>query len=355
MIDCKTRSFKQVTLEQFAKIISDKFTGPQITRLFEKSGQPEIRHNGTTKWIFMYDAFKEMQEQGNVQGILKFLEAACDPIEHALSSEGNVEIVQNLNTILQFHSLKIDKNGEITNDKPKIVANHKYDSSKLLTVTNVQPKTKENNLGFMIRKPLSVFVSHSNKDNMIVEKIESAINKSYIELFLAHRDIEGGEQWREIIRDKITKCDMMLALITSNFHASEYTEQEVGAAWVLQKPVLAIRVDETFPRGFITEKQWITYSHVHPYVSVSKIIKSILSEIYEHDEMVNLVVEMLIKAESYIESNSLAAFLESEKSLTSGQIADVKKALKTNSQVYDARITTMKLRSLLENNQHKPQ
>ena len=37
--------------------------------------------------------------------------------------------------------------------------------------------------------PISIFISHSNNDNVIVGNLISAINDSYVELFLAHRDL----------------------------------------------------------------------------------------------------------------------------------------------------------------------
>ena len=131
----------------------------------------------------------------------------------------------------------------------------------------------------MTSNPISIFVSHSNIDNTIVDGLTSFINDSYVELFLAHRDIGGGEEWKNVIRTKIRDCKGLVALVTPNFYKSEYTSQEVGAAWVLDKPILAIRVGETEPKGFITEKQWITYDSTYPHNTSGEIVKFTLIEI----------------------------------------------------------------------------
>ena len=199
----------------------------------------------------------------------------------------------------------------------------------------------------MNKQLVSIFVSHSNKDLKLTEEIERLINKSYIKLFFAHRDIDGSEEWKDTIHAEINKCDGMLALVTPNFHTSEYTAQEVGAAWALKRPILPVRVDKAHPKGFIKGIQWITYNNSWPYGSTGKIIKFALSQNRKHEEMVDIVVEMLIGSESYLHSGCLTTILESEGSLTPKQIADIKYALETNSQVSDASRVLSKLEHLI--------
>ena len=338
--------FKQAALEHLADIIRNRFTGYQITGLFEKSGHPEIRHDGTTKKLFVYQSLEKMQRQDNTYGIIRFLETACDPIEYARHPEGNEGIVQDLNMVLRFYSLKMTEGGKIINDnKTQNMSNQEKDNAKILTGNFGNEEGSNSN--FTSRKPTSVFVSHSNKDNTMANEIESSINKLYLELFLAHRDIEGGEEWREVIRGKIRDCNVFVALVTPDFHESEYTEQEVGAAWLLKKPILSIRVDGTDPKGFITGKQWITYNKQYPHTTAGELVKFALTEMDGHDRMVDVVVEILNNARSFNESNYLADILSSQTVLTPKQITGIKHALETNDQVYGARYTKKQLSSIL--------
>ena len=195
--------------------------------------------------------------------------------------------------------------------------------------------------------PISIFISHSNNDNVIVDNLISAINDSYVELFLAHRDIDGGEEWKNVIRTKIRDCNGLVALVTSDFYKSEYTSQEVGAAWVLNKPILAIRVDKTEPKGFITEKQWITYNSAYPHKTSGEIVKFALTEAYGQKKTTDMLVKMLIDAGSFNESNYLADLLGSQPSLSSKHISKIYSALETNFQVNNAKYTKRKLFHLL--------
>ena len=66
--------FELPALERLSKIMCYK-TGNEITDLFRKAGCTHIKHDGTTKWIFLYDTFDELQKYDIGQSIIiKFLE-----------------------------------------------------------------------------------------------------------------------------------------------------------------------------------------------------------------------------------------------------------------------------------------
>ena len=158
----------------------------------------------------------------------------------------------------------------------------------------------------------------------------------HIEPFLAHSDIEGGASWREIIRREICERPIFVALVTPDFHTAKYTEQEVGAAWGLGRPVLPICKDGEVPTGFIEEKQCVKYDDRQPLNTAGNILRFILSEIYGREQVAGMLTNMLIKSGSYKESVCLANLLKHESELTDDQLHDVAYALKSNPEVYDS-------------------
>ena len=54
----KISKFKLPALERLSKIIDYK-TGTEITDLFRKAGYEDIKHDGGTKWRFLYQTFNE--------------------------------------------------------------------------------------------------------------------------------------------------------------------------------------------------------------------------------------------------------------------------------------------------------
>ena len=84
-------------------------------------------------------------------------------------------------------------------------------------------------------EPIRMFISYSNEDKKMAGEIARVLRILRMKPFLAHDDIGTGERWKEAVREEICRCDMLVALVTPNFHESEYTEQEVGAAWGVEQ------------------------------------------------------------------------------------------------------------------------
>ncbi len=230
-----------------------------------------------------------------------------------------------------------------TNSLVKSMISNRAGTMTISSTKNHDSKRKVSDV-----KPVVIFVSHSDKDNVMATKIGTLINDSYIEFFLAHRDISGGKLWRDVIHEKIKNCDVLVALVTENFHEANYTEQEIGAAWILEKPILVIRVGGIEPRGFVAETQWIKYDDQHSRNTAGEIVKFALTETSNSGKMVDTVVKMLIDAYSYDVSNYLSDILLSQASLTPEHITGIRYALETNSQVSGATLTRRNLNAILE-------
>lgn len=154
-----------------------------------------------------------------------------------------------------------------------------------------------------------MFLSYSDKDGAIAGNLATVLKTLRVKTFLAHDDIDVGAQWKDTIRKEICKCDMLVALVTPNFHGSEYTDQEVGAAWGLGKPILAVLVDRTAPAGFITERQGMEYTSKNPPATACQIFRFALSKIHGEECVADMLVDRLAKSESRMESEYLAFLL----------------------------------------------
>lgn len=124
MSEIKMESFSLSALERIAKIIGDRYTGSEITEYFRKAGFQQIRHDGTTKWRFVYSALEQIQKTPYGQyHVAKLIQQLCDPQEYFGNAEGHRKIVNDVNEILNFYGLDVNtKDG-------KIVLNDKIDAS----------------------------------------------------------------------------------------------------------------------------------------------------------------------------------------------------------------------------------
>lgn len=191
-----------------------------------------------------------------------------------------------------------------------------------------------------------VFVSHSSTDRKIAGTLAKALRALRMDPFLAHDDIEGGEQWRDAIRKEIEGCRVLVALVTKDFRISEYAGQEVGAAWVLKKPVLPVCVGELTPPGFMADSQRVKYDKDNPFNTAKNVLKFVLPEIYG-ERAVAVMLERLAKPVSDEEAECLAGLLLArEKDLTTEQLEAVKSAFLYSGNMFtnvDARVRVDKL------------
>lgn len=106
---------------------------------------------------------------------------------------------------------------------------------------NNDQKTKEEYL---------VFISHSNQDKWIAQKIAEDIErkgKRYgATTFIYERDISGGERIPEKIRKKIQSCSEFVLLLSRYSIESNWVVAELGAAWGLEKRIITI-MDKVSP------------------------------------------------------------------------------------------------------------
>ncbi|MEI6500700.1 MAG: toll/interleukin-1 receptor domain-containing protein [Armatimonadota bacterium] len=101
---------------------------------------------------------------------------------------------------------------------------------------------------------LRLFVSHRAVDSVYATALKAACQKVGISCFVAHEDIEPGTEWQEAILRALRSMDMLVALLTSGFHESEWTDQEVGVAIGRDVPVVPVKLGE-IPYGFIGKFQ----------------------------------------------------------------------------------------------------
>ncbi len=89
-----------------------------------------------------------------------------------------------------------------------------------------------------------VFISHATKDRWIPRQISNLIEQKGkgggTKTFLDEKDIEGGQSIPEIIRQNLFECDEFLILLSSYSIDHQWIIAELGAAWVLEKRIIAL-------------------------------------------------------------------------------------------------------------------
>lgn len=123
-----------------------------------------------------------------------------------------------------------------------------------------------------VKKGYLVFISHADKDRWIAKQMARVIEekgKRYgIRTFLDTKDLEGGDSIPESIRGNIKACNEFLVLLSKYSIHRPWVLIEMGAAWGLEKRIVAI-IDKVTPEempDITTPHKAIDLNHFDEYV-----------------------------------------------------------------------------------------
>ena len=116
-------------------------------------------------------------------------------------------------------------------------------SRAMATVSNVwQPE-------FMQGRFFRLVVSHTSAHRQAVGALRAALLPHGVVAFVAHDAIQPTQEWLDVIVRALREAEALAAYLTGDFHDSQWTDQEVGAAVGRELLVLPLKVDQD-PYGF---------------------------------------------------------------------------------------------------------
>lgn len=84
-----------------------------------------------------------------------------------------------------------------------------------------------------------IFFSYSHRDSGIATHLVKSFEEAGLRCFLAEKDLSAGELWEPVIREAIQSAKCMLLLMTPRSKNSLWVAVEAGAAWALEKKLIA--------------------------------------------------------------------------------------------------------------------
>ena len=136
-----------------------------------------------------------------------------------------------------------------------------------------------------------LFLSHLSTERAFAAELQTQLAKYGVSCFVAHKDIRPTTQWQDEILAALGSCDALLALLHEGFHASPWTDQEIGVVMGRGLPVFAVMFDED-PYGFISRFQAFNGNRKAPEALAREIIEAFL----EHAPMATAISEGLVSS-----------------------------------------------------------
>ncbi|MFZ5912901.1 MAG: toll/interleukin-1 receptor domain-containing protein [Pseudomonadota bacterium] len=161
-------------------------------------------------------------------------------------------------------------------------------------------------------------------------KTETAILKISLRLFgvscfVAHEDIQPTKEWQVEIENALASMDGLVALMTDNFHVSDWTDQEVGFAFARGVPIIAVRLGKD-PYGFIGKFQGLAGNWETCAEDIAKLL-------IKNDRMFAAYIEALRNCGSFDQGNRLANIFSGIERLSSQQIDELVRTFNGNSEL----------------------
>jgi len=184
--------------------------------------------------------------------------------------------------------------------------------------------------------PISVFLSHADEDKKTARMIANEMMKYGIDVFVAHDDIEIGADWKSILMEKISQCDVFVVLLTKNFHQARYTDHEVGMAVYLKKRIMPITFDKSSTYGFMSDSQAKPISEEIDPDELKNISDIIIAYSDEGKRQMDELIQGFKESQTYVESNAFARVIFQRRKFHPDQINALADAWISNDQISGA-------------------
>jgi hypothetical protein len=170
-----------------------------------------------------------------------------------------------------------------------------------------------------------LFLSHKSDVKKEAAKLKRRLAPFGVCAFVAHTDINPTEEWQDEIKNALASMDAFVALLTEDFHESEWTDQEVGYAFGRGVPLIAVKLGRD-PYGFIGRFQALACDWPDAPLGLIKLL-------IRNPQMLDAYLNSVPQCESFVQGNALAEALPFIKTLTEQQAERLVLAYNTNPQL----------------------
>jgi|GEM_PF-3243907 hypothetical protein len=171
-----------------------------------------------------------------------------------------------------------------------------------------------------------LFLSHKSEVSKEANRLKKQLSVYGVSAFVAHTSIRPTLAWQAEIENALYSMDGLAALMTKDFHESEWTDQEVGFALGRHVPTIPVRLGKN-PYGFLGRIQALSSSWD---TAAEDIVKLLIA----YDVMFDAYLQAIRDCGSYDDANLLAGILPSIEQLDDNQVAALVDAYNSNEQVH---------------------
>lgn len=180
-----------------------------------------------------------------------------------------------------------------------------------------------------------LFLSHVSVHKAAIAKLKSELDLRGISAFVAHEDIMPSLEWQDEIVLALRSMHALAALLTTDFHSSNWTDQEIGFA--LGKGVLVVPVRlGSEPYGFLGKVQALSGSLEQFDQVANRLSIALLNHSSTHRHMRKGLVLAFEAADSHLTAIELSKMIAMVEDFADAERTLMQRVCRENHQVFNA-------------------
>jgi hypothetical protein len=198
-----------------------------------------------------------------------------------------------------------------------------------------EPRARPEDVGLWKDKSLRLFLSHRDNHKIAACELAKALEPFGVSTFVAHNAIKPMKEWQKEILNGLMTMEVMLVLLTDDFHDSFWTNQEVGFALSKGTPIVCLKVQTVDPQGFISIQQALKASYDNISDAAPLIHKTLIEEIGQEGRLKEILIETFLSSTNYSDAiEGLKRLTETTDRLTDLEFNRIVQGYAKNDQLY---------------------
>ena len=185
---------------------------------------------------------------------------------------------------------------------------------------------------FWRKRMFRLFVTHLATEKLLAAQLQEALLGYGISGFVAHNDIEPTLEWQTQIETALATADSLVALLHPAFHASNWTDQEIGFAMGRGLPVFAVRFGQD-PYGFIGRFQGFVGGGKTPEALARELFDAYRKNKQSQKRMGEVLLSLFEDSNSFQTAKTRMGYLEELEVWDPSFVPRLEAAAEANSQV----------------------
>ncbi|MFA6290834.1 MAG: toll/interleukin-1 receptor domain-containing protein [Victivallales bacterium] len=297
-----------------------------LAKLYGKKGNSELQRIIVNSQVRVHEGWSSDNWNGGTYGHALYLSLPEILFLDLTDRKADIQaqINADINKIHNIHNEFIEEvflKMEILEDQ-----NWRKDSGLLVSNKTVVPPAAE--LRIWEKDCYRVFFSHKVQAKKQTAELKSKLRIYGASCFVAHENIHATQKWQDEIENALLTMDVLVALMTEDFHASDWTDQEVGYALGRGINVIPIKLGKV-PYGFIGKFQALSCDWEGAETEIVKIL-------IKDSKMKDAYIKAINDCSCFDTANKLAKILPYITSLSNQQVTNIVDAYNGNGQIRDS-------------------